>query len=233
MWRRLFSAGQTAGTLGWLLVLGAGVAVTAWNAPHLEMSLRGAPVERSCKAWLKDPSGPRWVTLTGCKLDLSAAAARRWKGFISLRDGEVSGAHYVQLYVPLAWMVGDESPPRGVLVTSEAGVLSLLQGLDDVSRDAAPGWLEAHADQLDAVLEPQRLTGLVEPLEDLPAHGKLGMLTAPGAVVLRQGATPPLANPVAGVVLGAALALLGGVVLARRARGVGADEAAQVSPRPA
>ena len=61
---------------GLILLLGFGVFVLFVSVADLREAARIVPEQRTCESWLADPSGARWVKLTGCKLDLSAAASR-------------------------------------------------------------------------------------------------------------------------------------------------------------
>lgn len=170
------------GAAGTLLLLGAGLALLLVSVADLREAARLKPEERGCAEWLADPSGPRWVTLVGCKLDLSAAASRMWKGWRSVKDGGVSGEHHLELFVPI--FAGDAPvvPPRGVLATTDQPLIDLMDGLDR--------------------FEPKTLTGYVVPGKSLAARSALSAITAEDAVVLQQGRQPPRANALLGLVMG-------------------------------
>lgn len=187
---------------GMLLLLGFGLFVLFISVADLREAARSAPVERPCAEWLADPSGARWVSLKGCKLLLADAASRRWKGWIGTKDGGVTGARHLQLFVPL--YVG-ETPPattRGVLATSDKALLALLDGIDALRPEEVAPYLAAHAAEFEALLEPEVLTGYVEPVKSVAALTALGYVDSDDAVVLEQGREPKRANAVFGLFIG-------------------------------
>jgi hypothetical protein len=190
--------GAAAGTL---LLLGFGLFVLFVSIADLREAARIAPEKRTCASWLKDPSGPRWVELSGCKLDLASAASRKWKGWLSVRDGGVTGAKYLELFIPI---VADQpiDPPVAVLATQNTELLALVDGIDAVPPEEVGAYLEAHGDAFRAALEPEKLTGYVEPVKSLASRTALAAITAENAVVLEQNKQPPRANAVFGVVVG-------------------------------
>jgi hypothetical protein len=143
------------------------------------------------------------VTLTGCKLDIAEAASRKWKGWVSLRDGGQTGQRYLELFVPL--FAGDAPPgvPSAVLATTDQKLLSLMDGIDRIAPEDVAKYLNEHQTELADALEPTALTGYVEPVRSMAARSALSVLMASDAVVLEQGKRPPRAN----ALFGAAVAL--------------------------
>jgi hypothetical protein len=191
------------GAAGTVLLLGFGLFVLFISVADLREAARIKPEERSCAEWLADSSGARWVSLTGCKLDLTEAASRKWKGWRSFRDGGVSGQHYMELFVPL--FTGDAPPesPRAVLATTDKELLTLMDGIDRLqSPEEVTAYLELNKVALEKLLEPQTLTGYVEPVKSVAARSALGVITAKDAVVLEQGRQPPRMNAIFGMVVG-------------------------------
>lgn len=197
------------GAVGTLLLLGFGSFILFVSVADLREAARIKPEERGCTEWLADPSGPRWVTLVGCKLDLSEAASRRWKGWRSLKDGGVSGQHYLELFVPLFAGPAPVDPPRGVLATTDKALLALMDGIDRLPPEQVAGYLQENAATLQALLEPKTLTGYVEPMKSLAARSALGVIAAEDAVVLEQGRQPPRANALFGLLAGLLAVALG------------------------
>lgn len=190
--------GAAAGTL---LILGFGLFVLFVSVSDLREAARIAPEKRTCGSWLADPRGARWVELSGCKLDLASAASRKWKGWLSVRDGGVSGAKYLELFIPI---VNDQpvDPPRAVLATQDAELLALIDGIDAVPPDEVDAYLDAHGAAFRALLSPEKLTGYVEPVKSLASRSALTQITAEDAVVLEHNRQPPRANAIFGVVVG-------------------------------
>lgn len=201
--RMLGAENGWGGAMGTVLLLGFGLFVLFISVADLREAARIRPVERGCTEWLADPSGARWVTLSGCKLDLTEAASRKWKGWRSLRDGGVSGEHYMELFIPL--FTGDEPvvPPRGVVATTDKELLTLMDGIDRLANpDEVEAYLQLNQAAIDKLLEPRTLTGYVEPVKSVAARSALGVLTADDAVVLEQGRQPPRMNALFGLVVG-------------------------------
>lgn len=216
MMRRLFGTEGWGAATGVMLLVGFGVFVLFVSLADLREAARVKPEVRSCEAWLQDPSGARWVTLTGCKLDLSAAASRKWKGWISVRDGGTSGARFLELYIPIAAHVGDALPPKGVLATTDAKLLALVDGMDGIKPEDVEAYLSAHEAEFQTLLNPPDLTGYVEPLKSMSSRTALGELAAADAVVLEQGREPARANSLFGLVVGLVCIALGVRSVGRR-----------------
>ncbi|MDP2270156.1 MAG: hypothetical protein Q8N23_10120 [Archangium sp.] len=191
------------GAAGTVLLLGFGLFVLFISVADLREASRIKPVERGCTEWLADPSGARWVTLVGCKLDLTEAASRKWKGWRSMRDGGVSGEHYIELFIPLFTGEAPVVPPRGVVATTDKELLTLMDGIDRLaSPEEVEAYLEINKVAIEKLLEPKTLTGYVEPVKSVAARSALGVITAEDAVVLEQGRQPPRMNALFGLVIG-------------------------------
>lgn len=217
-WKRLLGAEEGWGSaVGLLLLLGFGLFILFVSVADLREAARTAPVERACAEWLADPSGARWVKLTGCKLDLGAAATRRWKGFVSVADGGVSGQRFLELFVPIGVDVTSNDAPRAVLATTDKALLDQVNAIDRLPKEAVGPYLDEHRAELEALISPELLTGYVEPVKSLAARSALGTLdAAEGAVVLEQNRQPPRANAVFGVLMGLAFVALAVRTVARR-----------------
>ena len=85
MLKRWLGTDGWGAVMGTLLLLGFGLFVIFISAADLREAARTEPVERTCASWLADPSGARWIRLSGCRLDLAEAASRRWKGWRSVK----------------------------------------------------------------------------------------------------------------------------------------------------
>jgi hypothetical protein len=190
------------GAAGTLLLLGGGLAILFVSVADLTEAARIKPVERGCQEWLADPSGPKWVTLVGCKLDLAEAASRKWKGWRSVKDGGLVGEHYLELFVPIFAGEAPVQPPRAVLATTDKPLLDLMDGIDRLAPEEVQAYLLENSTALEALLEPKTLTGYVEPIKSMASRSALNVITAEGAVVLEQGRQPARANALFGLVLG-------------------------------
>lgn len=217
MLKRLLGAedGWGAAT-GTLLLLGFGLFVLFVSVADLREAARLKPEERSCESWLADPSGAKWVTLVGCKLDLGEAASRKWKGWRSVKDGGVVGAKYLELFVPLYAGSTTSDRPRAVLATTDKELLALLDAIDQVPPEEVGGFLQAHRADFEKLLEPKTLTGYVEPVKSLAARTALDTLSDDGAVVLEQGRQPARMNAVFGLLVGLVCVALAVRTIGRR-----------------
>ena len=101
------------GAAGTLLLLVAGLGILLFSVADLSEASRLKPVERGCAAWLKDSSGPKWVTLVGCQVETD--------GGVSLGgEGSVSG------YVKGGVLTPGAQPPRkNVLVGLVVGLIAV------------------------------------------------------------------------------------------------------------
>lgn len=105
--KRLLGAEHGWGAaMGTVLLLGAGLFILLLSVGELQEASRLKPEERGCAAWLADPSGAKWVTLVGCKLDVSNATVRTTRDLTE---------HFIPLFT------GDvpPTPPRAVVLTLE------------------------------------------------------------------------------------------------------------------
>jgi hypothetical protein len=191
--------GVAAGTL---LLLGFGLFVLFVSLADLKEASRLQPVERGCSEWLSDPSGARWVKLVGCKLDFASASSRKWRGFVTPKDGGTGAERYLELFVPI--VAGDvpDDPPRAVLATRDEATLDFVNGIERLAPEDVPAYLEKNRATIDAIVEPKTLVGYVEPMKSLASRSALGQLMAPEAVVLEQGRQPPRANALFGLLIG-------------------------------
>jgi hypothetical protein len=204
------------GATGTVLLIGFGVVVLFVSIGDLREAARLKPEERSCESWLEDSSGARWVSLSGCKLELAEAASRRWKGWRSVRDGGVSGAKYLELFIPIYTGNQLDGPPKAVLATTDKELLALVDGIDQLAPEEVGAYLQAHGAAFQALLEPKTLVGYVEPMKSLAARSALNVLADESAVVLEQGRQPARANAVFGLVVGLFCVALGVRSIGRR-----------------
>lgn len=195
------SEGGWGAATGTLLILGLGLFALFVSVSDLREAARVTPEKRTCGSWLNDSRGARWVELSGCKLDLASAASRKWKGWLSLRDGGVSGAKYLELFIPI---VSDRpiDPPVAVLATQDTELLALIDGIDAVPPEEVEAYLDAHGAAFRAILTPEKLVGYVEPVKSLASRSALASITAENAVVLEHNRQPPRINALFGVVVG-------------------------------
>lgn len=77
------------GAAGTLLLLFAGLGLLSFSVVDLTEASRLKPVERGCSDWLKDSSGPKWVTLVGCQLEADGGVSLGADG--SVVTGYVEG----------------------------------------------------------------------------------------------------------------------------------------------
>lgn len=125
------------GALGTVLLLSFGLGLTLFNVAALRDAARVKPEPRECSTWLANPSGARWVALSGCQLDLAARSQRPGGGTL----------------VPL---FAEDAGGRGVLVTSE-------QRLGEFDGGVISGWadLEPTGVVLEHGRQPRRVNVLV------------------------------------------------------------------------
>ncbi len=220
--RILIGDGGLAATIGTLVFIGVGLAFVSMGLADLTEALRTQPVPQDCREFLAAPgSTARWVSLSGCRLDLPLAATRRWKAWRpgQPRDGGASGKT-LELFIPLS--AKDAPPaerPSAIVATTDKRLLELM---DTLQRLESPEQVEAfiveHQAELEQPLAPQTLVGYVEPIASIASHAALGVLTAQGAVVLEQGRQPARLNSVWSVMMGMGLMIWGLLPVARRWR---------------
>jgi hypothetical protein len=195
-----------SGLLRRVLLLLLGGFLLEFSAANLREAVRWAPVELDCEDWLEAPGTARWVSLTGCRLDLAMAARRNLKGFFAQADGGRVRGRTLELFLPVASSPEHEAPPRAVVSTGDPVLLGTVDELGALPVEQVDAFIEAHREVLISRLKPERLTGYVEPVVPWSAREALRSLDAPGAVVLDQGREPERANALFGLVV--ALALL-------------------------
>jgi hypothetical protein len=198
--------GTPSGLLTRFLILLSGAAVVVMSALDLREAARFSPQQLTCAQWLAAPNDARWVSLTGCHLDLELASSRLWKGlwFSPSPDGG-SRARLLELFVPLSSTDAHELPVRAVVATSDPALLALLDEVLRLDVSQVAGFLDQHRAELQASVQPAVLTGYVEPVASLASRSALTTIGAPGAAVLQQGREPPRANGLFGVLLGLGL----------------------------
>jgi hypothetical protein len=218
--RILVGDGGFASAMGPLLFVGVGLGFTWLGLADLNEAVRVQPVEQTCAAFLAAPGATaRWVSLTGCRLDLPSAASRRWSGWLpgQRRDAGVGGMT-LELFIPLS--VRGEAPPErptAVVATTEKALLGLIDQLQQLdSEQRVEAFMLEHQAELERTLGPEKLVGYVEPLASTAAHAALGVLTAEGAVVLEQGRQPQRVNSLCSVLFGMALLVWGLLPITRR-----------------
>lgn len=127
--------GGAAGTL-LLLVFGAFFLVV--NIAGLSDAARVKPVERPCAEWLTNSSGVKWVTLTGCKLDVTQARAE-------------NGRVLVPIYV-------DGMTSRATLSSTDTELIALKDSVAALSAEDAKAFMATHG----AAAEPKAISGYFE-----------------------------------------------------------------------
>jgi hypothetical protein len=182
-----------------------GAAFVVMSAMDLREAARLEPKALTCAEWLQAPRDTRWVALTGCHLDLQMASSRRWKGFWfgPVPDGG-SRAKLLELFVPLSASDTRELPVRAVVATSDPDLLSRLDEIARLDVSEVAAFLEAHRAELQARLEPEVLTGYVEPVPSVASRAALNAIEADDtAAVVVKDREPPRANGIFGLLLGA------------------------------
>lgn len=207
----------------WLIAL-VGIGFIWLGLSDVTQALRTHPADGTCAEFLAHPDqGPRWVRLTGCRIDLPAAATRRWTGWWPSRDGGATGKT-LELFIPLS-AIGQPlaEPPQAVVATTDKRLLELV---DEVQRletfEKVDAFIIEHQAELESTLAPQYLTGYIESVPSSASNTALGVMTAPNAVVLEQGREPQRLNSVCMLLFGLAVALWGLMPVIRRARGIDA-----------
>jgi hypothetical protein len=127
--------GGAAGTL-LLLVFGAFFVIV--GVAGMSDAARVKPMERTCAEWLTNSSGAKWVTLTGCKLDVTQARSE---------DGRV----LVPIFV-------DGMTSRSMLSTQDTELIALKDSLATLPAEEAKTFLSTHG----LAAQPQVLTGYFE-----------------------------------------------------------------------
>ena len=122
------------GAIGTLLLLGLGAVFVVMGIVGLRDAARLKPEEHACAEWLTSSSGTRWVTLTGCKLDVTQARAEGGRVLVPMIGGEVT------------------------LSTTDTELIALKDSLAGLGADEAKTFLSTHG----AAAEPKTLTGYLE-----------------------------------------------------------------------
>ena len=198
----LFGEGGPRRLVRSLVLLAVGLGVIAMSVADLREALRWRPLELTCEEWLAEPLEARWVSLSGCRLDLASAASRTWRGWFSASDGGQGGALTLELFVPISASDERETPPRVVVATSDKELLTVVDALARVQPSEVDAFIDAHRATLEEKLKPPKLVGYVEPVASLASRTALKSMMAEGAVVLEQGREPPRANAFFGLFVG-------------------------------
>ena len=214
-WRRVLADGGVSSLTGGALLLAVGVLFVVLSLGDLREAVRLEPVGDTCEHWLDEPLEARWVTLTGCRLDLASASSRTWKGWSWLPDGGIDHKN-LELFLPMAASDEREVPPRAVVATTDAELLSLMDELARLPVEKVEGFIDEHRAALEAHLKPAVLTGYVEPIASIASKAALKTMMAEGAVVLEQDRRPQRANAIFGAVLGVLLVLGGALRVSLR-----------------
>jgi hypothetical protein len=203
--RVLFGNGGPGSLVGTLLQLFVGLAFVLISAPDLAVMLQPGPTPLRCQRFVEDPSQARWVSLTGCRLELPSAASRRFAGLNPFAGDAGTGARYLELFVPLTPVedtTGLPVKPTVVLATSDPALLKVMDTLARLPEDEAAAFVQAHATELRSLVEPETLTGFVRPLKSRAAQSALEVLGAEAAVVVEQNREPVRRNAIFGIVAG-------------------------------
>lgn len=185
-----------------LALVALGVGAAAMGATDLWEAARLRPRAMTCAEWLAAPLEVRWVSLTGCRLDLASASSRTWRRGRAGSDGGVGGARTLQLFLPIAASDERETPPRAVLATTDGELLLVVDALARVAPEEVDAFIDAHRATLEAKLMPAPLTGYVEPIASVASRSALATMAAQGAVVLEHGRRPAIGNALFGALIG-------------------------------
>lgn len=219
----LSSGGGVGAKLGTVLMLGLGVGLVAVSATDARELARGGPKELGCAEFLEAPlEQARWVSLTGCRLDLPAAATRRWKGWAPLKaDGGVGGKQprTLELFLPLAPVGTESGTLTPVIVASKnPELLKLTDQLGAMPPDETARWLDAHQAELEAALAPPKLVGYAESVNSWASRSAMNALDAQGSVIVVHDGAPNTGNTLLGLLAGLALMVWALLPLVRQAQ---------------
>lgn len=195
--------------IGALLLLSVGLGFFLLGTADLFAAVAG-PKTFGCAEFLADPTQARWVTLTGCRLELPGAAQRHFKGWLSTKpDGGSSPGRSLELFIPLGVLGTAPTGSAAVLVaTADPALLSLVDQLARLPDEAAlDAFVDAHAAEFEASLAPKELTGYIEPVTSVASRTARSVLENPASVVLQQGRQPAGGKSLCSVLLGFALAV--------------------------
>lgn len=163
------------GAVGTLLLAGFGLVLVVLGVLDLRHVAVAKPAELDCAAWLADGAGPRWVTLTGCQVQVAPVRVAGARRLVTL------GAR------------GGEPVLLEVTEPALAEVVTKLAGLPAAELAA---YVAAHAADFDELVTPKVVTGWAAPLDGAVEPA------APGAWVLVQGAQPPRGQVVLRLLVG-------------------------------
>lgn len=216
-------AGEDSGwgpALSVVALLGLGLGLAALGLIDLSSVVTG-PRAMSCADFLAAPRSARWVSLSGCRLELMGAATRRFKGWKAPRDGGPAlGARNLELFIPLGVMGSTPRLESPVLVSTDdkelLGLVDQLSALQD--EEAVETFIDDHAPALEASLAPPTLTGYVEAFDSFSSRTAKGVLEEEGSLVLRQGRAPETTQSLCSLTLGLALAAWAFLPMVRRVR---------------
>jgi hypothetical protein len=214
-------AGEHGGwsqVVGTLVLLGAGLGLVLVSVADLRYAVAG-PKTLGCADYLNAPQQARWVSLTGCRLELPSAAARSFKGWLPLRaDSGSVGGRSLELFIPLGVLGTAPQERSPVLVsTADPALLRLVDALSQLPDEAsADAFTDAHAKDLEAVLAPPLLTGYVEPVDSMGSRQARSALSLDGAVVLRQNTRPEMGKGLCTLLIGFALTFWALLPIVRR-----------------
>ena len=110
------------GAAGTLLLLVAGLSLLLFSVAGLSEASRLKPVERGCSEWLKDSSGPKWVTLVGCKAEADGGVALAG-------EGAVTGSFEGGVFAP-----GAQPARKNVLVGLVVGLIAVALAVRSIFR---------------------------------------------------------------------------------------------------
>lgn len=212
------TTGARGSQVGLLLMLGMGAFLVSVSVEDAREAVRRAPVPVGCAEFVAAPrKAGRWVEVSGCRLDVSSAATRRWKGWMRRSDAGVSSGRTLEIFLPVAPLGTPLGTPSTVVVsTRDVQLLSLLDRLSGLDEAAADAFIAEHTAELEAALAPEKLTGYVEPVASWSSRSALRALEAAEAVVLVQGGRPLAANAFIGLGAGLGLWVWALLPLARR-----------------
>jgi hypothetical protein len=126
------------GAMGTLLLLGFGAFFLGVSVVGLQDAARVKPEERTCAEWLASSSGAKWVTLSGCRLDVTQARAEGGRVLVPIFAADISS--------------------HAMLSSTDTELITLKDSVAALSAEEAKTFMSAHG----AAAEPKTITGLVE-----------------------------------------------------------------------
>lgn len=203
----LSSGGGVGAKLGTVLMLGLGAGLVGVSATDAREVFRGGPLALSCAEFVEHPlERARWVSLSGCRLDLPAAASRRWKGWAPLKADAGVGSKQprtMELYLPLAPVGAESGTATPVIVASkDPALLQLADQLAALRPEEAVRWIDAHRADVEAALAPPALVGYAETVTSWASRSAMNALEAQGSVILVHDGGPNTGNALLGLAAG-------------------------------